>query len=305
MRRVPRIVGTLGLALGLAGCSGKTDAGVPTGEARPAERPAPKTCPAGNALEAGACVAVVTPQKLAAVAEQQSRLDELARLLDQVDTVGAALELFGSIRQQGPWQARGASSEKFAAQGAVAGALDQAVKALRAFKSSLGEASARLGNLRGELDRVMADPGPARRIEEVRAQIAPELRAVIEPLAAQVQDAIQHAIVPLTAKLPELGGAAIASCTMARPSGGDEKLKDLCAQARDAFGKAVTYMADLEGRPAKLFDELTSELLAKLDPLVDAGTRKLLDAARARVDEACKPPPGAAGSGSASSAKSR
>jgi hypothetical protein len=300
VRRVHRIAAALGVALGLAGCSGKTDAGVPTGEARPAERPAPKACPAGNALAGSACIAVVAPQVIAAVARQHSRLDDLARLLDQVDTVRAPIDLFGGLRQQG-W----ASPEKLAALDAIAGELDQAVQALRAFAASLGEASARLGNLKGELDRVMADTGPARRIEEVRAQIVPELRAVVEPFAAQVEDAIQRAIAPLTAKLPELGGAVIAGCTMARLSGRGEKMKELCAQVRDVFGKAVAYMADLEGRPAKLFDEVTSELLAELDPLVDAGTRKLLGAARARVDEARKPPPGGARSGSVGSGKSR
>jgi len=304
MRRVLLMLGALGLAaaiVGPPGCSGKSDAGAPgqsAGEAKPAEHTAPKICPPGNAIKDRACVAVVTLQKIAVVAQQQTRLDDLARLLDQVDTAGAPIELFGGIRQLEPWKALKASSEKFAGQDAVAEALDQAVKTLRAFKGSLGEASARLGNLKGDLDRVMADTGTARRIEEVRAQISPELRAAIEPFAAQVQDAIQHAIVPLTAKLSDLSGVVLTGCVMTRLSGG-EKMKDLCTQARDAFGKAVAYMGDLEGQPAKLFDEVTSELEAELDLLVDAETKKLLDAARARVDEALRLPPASAGSGSA------
>lgn len=291
------VVAALGLAAALGGCSGKKDAGV-QGEARPAERPAPAACKPGRAIKDGACVEVVTPQTLAVVAQQMSRVDELGKLLDRADTVSAPIELFGGIRQLDPWKALEASSDRIRAIGAVADALDQAARQLRAFRDSLGETSARLGNLEGELDRIMADPGAARRIEDVRAQVQAELRAAVEPFAAQVRDAIQNAIAPLAARLAELSDLVITGCTTAKLSGGD-KMKELCAQARDSFGKAVAYMADLKARPAALFDEVTGQLEAALGPLVDPETRVLLDAAQARVDAALRLPPAGAGSGSA------
>jgi hypothetical protein len=48
-----------------------------------------------------------------------------------------------------------------------------------------------------------------------------------------------------------------------------------------------------------LFGDVTTQLEAELEPLIDAQTRKLLDAAQTRVNEALKLPP--AGSGSAGS----
>jgi hypothetical protein len=294
----------LGLGLALAACSGKKDAGgqgaAPAGEARPAAAP-PAQCPPGNAVKDGACVVVVTPQNIAVIAQHQTRIDELARLLDQVDTVGAPIELFGGLRQLEPWKALKAKSENIAALDAVADTLDRAVKTLRAFKGSLGEASARLGNLKAELDRALADTGTARRIEEVRARVSTQVRAAIEPFAVQVQDTIRHALVPLVAQLGELTDAVITGCTMAKLSGGGDKTKELCTQARDSSARALAYLDDLKARPAKLFSDITSQLEAELGPVIDAETTKLLHTAHAKVNDALKlpPPPPPAGSGSA------
>jgi F0F1-type ATP synthase membrane subunit b/b' len=294
----PALGMALGLAAALGACSGKKDAGAQD-EAQPAERPALATCKPGSAIKDGACAEVVTPQTIAVVAQQMTRVDELAKLLDRADTVSAPIELFGGIRRLAPWKTLEASSDRIRAIGAIADTLDQAARALRAFKGSLGETSARLGNLKGELDRVRADPGAARRIEDVRAQVQPELRAAVEPFAAHVQDAIQNAIAPLAARMTELSALVVTGCKMAKLSGAGDKMKELCAQARDSFAKAVGYMADVKARPAALFDEVTGQLEAALGLLVDAETRVLLDAAQARVDAALRLPPAGTGSGSA------
>ena len=63
-----------------------------------------------------------TPETIAAVTREQSRLDELAKLFDQIDTVGAPIELFDGIRQLEPWQAlSGAAASSGAAAGSGAG----------------------------------------------------------------------------------------------------------------------------------------------------------------------------------------
>src|SRR5262249_53886907 len=195
------------------------------------------------------------------------------------------IELFGGIRQADAWQAIKARSAKVAALDAVADSLDGAVQTLRTFKGSLGEASARLGNLKGELDRLLAEPGPARRVRELRAEVSTRVRAALEPLAAQIQAVAQNAIVPLSAQLGELSDVVVSGCTMAKLSGGD-KLKDLCGQARDAFARALVALGDVKDRPAKLFLEVSGDLEAGLGPLVDDSTRKLLDRAQARIDDA-------------------
>jgi len=293
-----QIIATLGLVTAACGCGGKKDdpGAKATSEPRPA---APVSCPAGNVVKDGACVVVVTAEKIAAVGKQQSRLDDLARLLDQVDTVGAPIELFNGIRQLDQWKALKDKSEKFAALDAVAATLDTAVKTLRTFKGQLGEASARIGNLKGELDRLMTDTATTRKLEEVRGAVSTELRAAIEPLAAQVTDALQNAVLPLTTRLSDLSDLVITGCTMAKLSGGGDKLKELCGQAKDVFTKGVAYVDDLKARPAKMFAELSTELETQLGQLVDNETQKLVGTVQDKVNAALSLPAPGSGTGSA------
>src|SRR4029078_4735123 len=104
-----------------------------------AAAPGPATCPPGSVVKDGACTVVVTPEKITAVTQQQSRLDALATYLDQIDTVAAPSELFTGLRQLEPWQTLKARSARIAALDGMAATLDHAVKTLRSFKSGLGE----------------------------------------------------------------------------------------------------------------------------------------------------------------------
>jgi hypothetical protein len=260
----------------------------------------PEKCPPGYVVKDGACTVVVTAEKVAAVAKEQSRIDELAALLDKVDTVGAPVELLAGFRQLEPWQALVKKSEQIQIFDAAIGTLDQAVKQLRAFQGELGQASARIGDLRGELDKLLQDTGAAKRIEDVRAQVSTQLRAAVEPLAAQVTTTIESALNPLTTRLEE-GAMLIGSACLL--SGGGEKVKELCGKSKDLFGAANRYLADLRARPATLFTEVTTKLEAELDSLVDTQSKQLIAAAQAKVQQALKLP-AAAGSGSAAPAGS-
>src|SRR5215470_14244606 len=102
----------------------------------------------------------------------------------------------------------------------------------------------------------MTDTGGARKLEDVRASVSAQLRTAVEPLGAQVQDTIQNALVPLTTQLSELSDVVVTGCTMAKLSGGGDKMKDLCAQSKDAFTKALAYLIDLKARPAQLFADI-------------------------------------------------
>jgi hypothetical protein len=307
MRSLATVVGTLGIAALLHACGNKADSAGSgaAGSSTAAASPGPASCPAGSVVKDGACTVVVTPEKIAAVTQQQSRLDALATLLDQVDTIGAPIELFDGIRQLEPWQTLKARSARIAALEPVAATLDNAVKTLRTFRGSLGEASARLSNLQDELRELMNDSGEARKLENVRATVSAQLRTVIEPLGAQVQDTIQNALVPLTTQLSELSDVVVTGCTMAKLSGGGEKMKELCARSRDAFVKALAYVGDLKSRPAQLFTDVTSQLETQLDLLVDAETKKAVDAVQLKVAEALQLPLSGSASGSAGSGSAR
>jgi hypothetical protein len=150
----------------------------------------------------------------------------------------------------------------------------------------------------------MTETGGARKLEEARALVSAQLRTAIEPLAAQVHDTIQNALVPLATQLSDASDVVVMGCTMAKMSGGGDKMKDMCAQAKDGFAKALAYLDGLQARPAQLFHDVTSQLEAQLGPLVDGETRKLLDAAQAKISEAVKLSP-AAGSGSAAGSAAR
>jgi hypothetical protein len=307
MRTIQTMLATLGLLTGLAAlgalaaCGKKaSDPGAAgSADVRPAAT-AHAQCPPGNVVKEGACVAVMTADKITAVVTQQTRLDDLAKLLDQVETVAAPIELFDGIRQLDQWQALKDKSERFTAVDAIAGTLNTAVKTLRTFRAGLGETSARLADLKTELDQLMVTTGAARQLTEVRAAVSSKLRAAVEPLTAQVMDAIQNAVAPLTAQLSEVSDLVITGCTMAKLSGGGDKLKELCGQAKEMFTKAVAFVDDVKARPAQLFNDVTSQLTTQLDQLVDAETQKLVATAQGKVSELLKLPP--AGSSSAGSA---
>lgn len=276
-------------ALAVAACGGKReDAGRGSAEAAQPQA-TPTKCPAGNVVQDGACVVVVTPEKVAAVAAQKTRIDELAAVLDKVDALGAPIELLNGMRQLEAFQQLKARIGKLAMLDAAAAQLDNAVKTLRTFKTSLAEASTRVGNLKGQLDQLMTNTGAAQKLDDVRTQVSASVRSALEPLAAQVHDTIHNALVPLDAKLNEAGRMLITGCTMSELSGGGAQLKELCAQAEDSFAKGRAYLEDLKGKPAALFHDVSTQLEYQLDTLVDAETRKLLDEAQAKVNAALAP----------------
>jgi hypothetical protein len=257
----------------------------------------PASCPAGSVVKDGACLAVVTPDKVLAVATQKSRLDDLATFLDKLDKLAAPIELLNGFRQTPQWKSIASSSAKLATVDQIVVVLDQGVKTLRSFKVSLGEASKRLGDLGGELDKLLKDPGTAKQLADVRARVSSELRAAIVPLAIQVEDTITKAIAPIEAQLGDTADLVIGACAMAKLSGGGDDVKKLCGEAKDVFGKATAYLADLKTKPAALFDDVTKQLETQLDQLVDTETKALIDSAQATVNAALLLPP-QTGSGS-------
>jgi hypothetical protein len=281
------------LVLAVVACGGKKD------DKAAAEKTVdkPVTCTAGQVVKDGACVAVVTAEKVAAIAQQQSRIDEVAKLLDRADALTAPIEVINGLRDLDAVKALAKSNGNVKLADDVVAQLDNAVKTLRTFKASLGEVQTRVGNLKGELDKLMTQTGAAQRLEDVRAQISTQVKATIEPFAAQVHDTIQNAIVPLSAKLDEVGAVVDIACGTVKLKGGDQA-KALCKDAKDAFGKATGFITDFKDRPAKLYGELSTTLVTQLDQLIDKETKAALDTAQAKVNEALELPP-AAGSATA------
>ena len=287
------------VAAALAACTGKKTEG---GGAPAAAKP----CPAGQVDSGGTCVVVVTPDKIAQVAQQQSRIDDLAKLLDQVTVVEAPIDILDGMRQLDQWKMLAATNDKAKLADDMVATLKNAVVTLRTFKANLGEVSSRVGNLKGELDKLMNDPTTARRIEDVRAQISTQIKATVTPFAAQVTDTIQNALVPLSAKLEDVSAMVDIACGTVRLSGGD-KAKDLCKNAKDTFATGTKFLDDFKTRPAALYDDVSKTFATQLDQLVDTETKALLDTTQAKVDAALKLPPSgsgtATGSGSGSASK--
>jgi len=279
-------------ALLIGACGNKTDSGA--GSAAPP--PAPTTCPAGSVIKDNACVAVVTPEKVLAVATQKSRLDDLAGVLDKLDTLAAPIDLLNGFRKTPQYTSLKAHVPKLDTVDTVVATLADGVAQLRQFKGSLAEASTRLGNLGGELDKMLKDTGAAKQLADVRAKVSSEIRGAIEPLAAQVEATITKAITPIEAQLSDTADMVIGACAMAKLSGGGDDLKALCAQAKDVFGKATAYLTDLKAKPAALFDDVSKQLETQLDQLIDTETKSVIDTAQAKVDAALRLPPAATGS---------
>jgi hypothetical protein len=262
----------------------------------------PVKCPPGNVVKDGACVVVVTPEKIAVVTQQQSRLDELAKVLERIESLAAPIELMNGIRQVEQWKAFAAKNEQAKLFDGIVASLDTAVKQLRTFKGGLDETSARLGNLKGELDRLLQDTGAARRIEEVRAQISSQVRTAVEPFAKQVAETIQNALAPLTTRFEDAANLVTLGCAAMALGRAGEDSKKLCNNASELFAQGKKYLADLKARPAALFADVTSKLETELAALLDDQAKQLLDTAQAAVNDALKLPPPAPAPGSAAPA---
>jgi len=280
------------LVAALAACGKKKDGGEGAGssEVKPVEAEKPLTCPPGNVVKDGACAEVITAEKVEAVATEKTRLDELAQLLDKAEAVAAPIELLDGIRQTDQWKKLAGANKKLAIADQVVETLNDAVKQIRTVKEGLAEAATRLGNLQGELDKFLKDTGAATQLADLRKQVSDELRGALEPVAADLAGAIEQVLVPVIAQLTDASDLIIGACAMAKLSGSGDKLKDLCAQAKDVFPKAIAFLEDAKTKPATLFADVTGKLEAALGQLIDDETRSLLATAQARVDAALKVP---------------
>jgi hypothetical protein len=303
-----RILVVLVVALVLVACPKKKDdaaGGGGSGSAvKVVEPPLPASCPAGNVAQDGKCVPVITPEKVAVVQAQQTRIDDLAKLLDQVELVAAPVELMDGFRQLPQWKALAEKSQKLKVADTVVATLNDAVKKLRELKGHLGEASARLGNLKGELDKLLTDATVVRTIDEVRTKVSTDLRAALEPLALNVKDTIQNALTPLVTQLNDMADLVIGACAMAKLSGGGDKMKEMCDGAKAVFDKGRTFIEDFKTKPAALFTDVSDKLEAELGLLVDAAAKQAIDSAQTLVNDALKLPPAGSAAGSASPAGS-
>lgn len=292
------------IAATLGACGAKKDRdkqdGSGGGSATAVTKPADttKTCPAGSALKDGACIVVITPEKLEVVAKQQTRLDELAKILDKADLIGAPIELLDAFRQLDVWKQLLVAYPKLKAVDEAIGTMREGIKQLHVLRDGLAAAAVGLGDLKGSLDKVLHDQGVSRQVDDLTKQVSTQLKATLEPLEAQVTQTIQKVLVPITAQISDIADMVLGTCAMAKMTGGSDKMKELCGQAKDVFTRATTYLEDLKTRPGVLFGELTKQLITALTLLVDTTSRQALDAAQAKVNEALKLP-AATGSGSA------
>ena len=288
-------------ALLTVGCGAKKDSGGGSGSGSGGGS-ATAVCPGGSlAGKDGTCVVVITPAKVAILQAQQTRIDELGGALDKLDVVSAPIELLDGIRQLEQWKTLAEHSDKLKVVDTVVATLSDAVKQLRAFRGNLTEVSQRLGHLRAELDKLIAGTGMAKNLDDARAQISTEVRALITPYAQQTSDTIQRAVTPLVVQLSDVADLVGGACAMAKLSGGGDKLKELCGNARDTFTQAITFVDGIKVRPAAVFQAVTDQLVGQLDVLIDDGTRTAIAAAQKQVNQALLVPMATdSGSGSGS-----
>jgi len=243
---------------------------------------------------------LVTAAQVSAVAQQQSRLDELGAILDKADVVSGPVALLDAITKLPEWTQIVAKVDKLKAVGDVAAQLKDGVAQLHTLRDSLHTASQRLGNLKGELDKALADHTGGVKLDDLKKTVSSTLRTALEPLATQLATTIAKVIGPLSTQLSDTADLIIGACAMTKLSGGGKEIQDLCATAKETFTKATAFLADLKVKPSALYTEVSAKLEEQLGDLVDTEVRKALELAQTQVDAALKLPPAAAGSGSGS-----
>lgn len=283
MRKLLVVVGLLAI-----GCGNKTESG---------DKAKKEVAPPVEKVEK----VEITPAQIQAVQAQQTRLDELGKVLDKVDLVATPIEIANQFRQLPEWKGLVSSFDQLKLVDTLVGELDNAVKTLRTFRAGLDQAGARLGNLAVELDKWMKDTGTGAKLAEVRAKVSAEVRATLEPLAQQTGDVIANALRPLMEKLERVEGLLEMGCGGLKISGGSDAAKKQCESAKTAFTAGKAYLAELKDKPVKLYDDVSTAIETALVNLYDDATKQAIDAAQLRVNELLKlPSAGSAGSAGSS-----
>jgi hypothetical protein len=275
---------TLALLTILAACGGKGD----SDDAKYAPEPGAKPCPPGNVLKADVCTPLVTKDQVAAVTSAQGKLDELAKVLDTVDTLSAPVQLLDTLRALDEWKALAAHSDKLKSVDDLVAQLSSATTQLHGLQTTLKSSSGHLGKLAGALATITTNTGPARKLENVQLQVSSELRAVVEALQPQIVAVIAKVGPTLSTDLDSIADVLLSACTLVKYTGGSDKLTAACAQAKDTFKKAERFVDDVADRPAKLVGDVAQSLTDQLGELANADTKALAKSAQTAVDAAVK-----------------
>jgi len=304
----------LSASLALVACKAKNNGGTPTagsgsgstatamagsGSAA-APDPNAKTCPPGNVVKAGACAPVVTADKIAAIAEEGSKVDDLIKLLDKADDIAAPIELLNAIRGLDEYKKLAGGNDKFKAVERVVATLADATAQLHLLQAALKDGSIHLNNIKGELQTVLTSTGAAQKIEDVQAMLDKEVHGAIDGVTQQLTASIQKVLLPLRGQLDDVSDLVIGACAIVKMSSSSgSQVKELCGKAKEAFMKATVLLADLDKRPSAFIQGLTATLQSQLGDLATSELTKLLATAQQTVNDALKAPAPATGSGSA------
>lgn len=271
-------------ALVAVGCGKKDDGAEAQGTPKPGAAPA-VACDKGQIHDGTKCVAVVTPDAVAAVKGQVSKLDEIEGKLDKLGELTAVIELVNAIRQLDVWKKASATSSKFKKVDEMVDTLQQGSEELAAFNTQLKASKAKLADLGGTLQELYDGSGAARTLADARAQVSTELRAAVEPLQAQVTEAVK-AIEPALTELAKLGDIIGGVCAMGSLYGGGAEFDTLCKTGKEAFATALAFLEANKDAPKTMLLELVGQLESQLGALIDAEAARLLDQAQAAVDSA-------------------
>lgn len=286
------ILFTAAVLLAAPACKGKDDKAASStkeGTAVTAEKPAP-TCKPGELISGDACVAVVTADTVAAVQAQGDRIDQLAKVLDDVATYAAPIELLNAFRQLEAWKQIVTLVPELEKVEGVVATLDEGTKQLAAFRASLGDVRTRLGNIQTDVKAIYETSGTKQKVDEVRAKISAEVKAAVATLDAATQQVVAQAITPALAQLGDVSDIVDGACALAKLKGGGAELQKLCEQAKGVFGPAKTYLEGLRTQPTALLKDVADGLEKQLDALLDQAAKAALDEAQAHVDAALKAP---------------
>jgi hypothetical protein len=163
-------------------------------------------------------------------------------------------------------------------------ALDGAVKQLATFKVQLADVRTRLGNVDGELTKILETTGTKQKLDEARAKVSAELTAAVKTLDAELQHLVEQTIVPLSTQVAAVAEVIDGACALGKLKGGGDELKKLCDEAKVKFGEAKQYLSTVQTEPATLTRELTTVIETQLPKLLDDAAKTALDEAQKHVD---------------------
>lgn len=255
--------------LAMGACKDKKDKKqkTPAAQKPTPEKPAP-ACPAGQVMDQGKCVTVVTPDKVDQVKKQAQALGVVAKTLEQFEKIEAPIAIVKLLMKTDAWKTAAKASKTLQSADEVVKALDATIDEIKKFSASATTGRKMLDSLVVKLSALQGGSAQYKSLADARKQLTDQLVQGLEPLAEQAKKMANAALAPAIEQIKKVVEYADAVCAIVKLSGTDD-LKKQCKDVKGASDAAIAWIELAMKTPDTFVADLVKNLNTALGSLLD------------------------------------